>query len=213
MNASRTILAVALALGAAWATPSYAHCDTLDGPVVGAARAALQTGEVERALIWVRRTDEPQVRAAFGKARAARAAGAAPDGSTDKAFFATLVRVHREGEGEKYTGLKPAGTIAPPIALADAALAKGDPEALERAIVEDVRSGLHARFDTAMQRRTYDPKDVAAGRAYVEAYVGLLHHVERLHEVSAAGPADAHHAHAAPAPATRSAPPQPAHAH
>jgi hypothetical protein len=45
-----------------------AHCDSMDGPVVTAAKLALKTGEVEPVLKWVRKADEPDVRVAFERA-------------------------------------------------------------------------------------------------------------------------------------------------
>ena len=42
-----------------------AHCDTLDGPVVTTARAALAKGNVTPVLKWVRKADEGEIRAAF----------------------------------------------------------------------------------------------------------------------------------------------------
>ncbi len=32
-----------------------------------------------------------------------------------------------------------------------------------------------------MQKKRFDPQDVRAGRAYVEAYVAYVHYVERLY--------------------------------
>ena len=45
------------------------HCDSLDGPVVAAAREALATGDVDRALPYVPAHDEPEVREAFALAQ------------------------------------------------------------------------------------------------------------------------------------------------
>jgi hypothetical protein len=191
MKATHTLIVAALALGVAWTTPALAHCDALDGPVVNAAQRALATGKVEHALIWVRAGDETQVRSAFEKARKARASGKADDA----AFFATLVRVHRAGEGERFTGLKPAGGIAAHVAAADDALASGTPEHVERIVVEDTLRSLRTRYVEARSRRDFDPSDVAGGRRYVTAYVDYVHHVERLHDAAAAQP----HAHAAAA--------------
>ena len=42
-----------------------AHCDTLDGPVVKDARAALEGGKLAPVLAWVQPSDEAEVRAAF----------------------------------------------------------------------------------------------------------------------------------------------------
>ena len=203
MNARTAVIAAALAAALGWATPAAAHCDTLDGPVVGAAREALATGKVEHALVWVQKDDERPIREAFAKARKARAAGGAAAERADTAFYATLVRVHRKGEGAPFTGLKPAGEIEPPIAAADRALATGNAQDLEQLIVERTRSGLRQRYDTTVQLREYDPMDVPAGRDYVGAYVQYVHYVERLYDAAAAD-ADAHaHAPASARPAPR----------
>ena len=61
-----TLIGAFIALASlATAAPAAAHCDSLDGPVVEAAREALATGEVERVLIWVRPGDEAEIRDAY----------------------------------------------------------------------------------------------------------------------------------------------------
>lgn len=49
-----------------------AHCDTLDGPVVNAARGALEAKDVNRILIWVQKRDEEKIRKAFDPTLALR---------------------------------------------------------------------------------------------------------------------------------------------
>ena len=50
----RTVVALAaIALLSFGADFAWAHCDGVDGPVVAAARKALETGNVNHALIWV----------------------------------------------------------------------------------------------------------------------------------------------------------------
>ena len=39
--------------------PAWAHCDTLDGPVVTAARTALDKGDLTPVLGWIRAEHEP----------------------------------------------------------------------------------------------------------------------------------------------------------
>jgi hypothetical protein len=85
------------------------HCDGLDGPVVSLARRALDAGNVNLVLPWVREQDEAEVREAFAHALAVRKLGGEAKDLADRHFFETLVRVHRAGEGAPYTGLKPAG--------------------------------------------------------------------------------------------------------
>lgn len=185
MKARIFLSTLAIAGAWAWAAPAAAHCDTLDGPVVGAAHRALETGRVEHALIWVQKADERAIREAFAKARAARTAGGSASERADNAFYATLVRVHRKGEGAPYTGLKPAGQVEPPIASADSALASGQPAEVEHLLVERTQEGLRKRFDDVAQKKTFAPMDVDAGRAFVGAYVDYVHYVERVYDASA----------------------------
>lgn len=117
-------LALALALTAVTAREARAHCDTMDGPVVAAARAALESGAVSRVLIWVRPQDDAEIRRAFQHARSVRTLGPDARALADRCLFETVVRVHRVGEGEPYTGLEPDGTgHGPAVTAADRALA------------------------------------------------------------------------------------------
>ena len=193
---SRNILAAAFSLAAVlgWVGPAQAHCDTLDGPVVDAGRKALETGNVKLALVWVQPRDEAVLTNAFEKASAARKAGGAAKELADTYFYETLVRVHRAGEGAPYTGLKPAGQIAAPVAVADKALASGKLQPVGKMIAQRVEEGLHKEFDAVLAKKNYRPDDVAAGRAFVNAYVEYIHYVERLYDATGAG-ALPQHAH------------------
>lgn len=165
-----------------------AHCDGLDGPVVEAGREALSTGDVSHALVWVLPRDEAEVRAAFDHAVQVRQLGQEARALADRFFFETLVRVHRAGEGEPYTGLKAAGRdLGPVIPAADRALATGSSAELEALVLEQVRAGIRERFDAAVATRDFAPGDVGAGRAFVRAYVPFLHYAERVFEAAAGG--------------------------
>jgi hypothetical protein len=177
----------------AWA---IGHCDTLDGPVVTAARKALDTGNVRHALPWVREEDELEIRRAFENAMAVRGLNAPARALADRHFFETLVRVHRASEGEPYSGLKPAGTdLGPAVPAADQALEDGSPQSVIEQLTQAVRAGIERRFDEAMAHRHFAPDDVAAGRRAVETYVRYVHYVEQVWAVSA-GEAE-HGGHAA----------------
>jgi hypothetical protein len=199
----RTLTVLAAALALSWGAAVQAHCDTLDGPVVDAARQALDAGNVNLVLGWVQQKDEAEISHAFAKARSVREAGGAAKELADTYFFETLVRVHRAGEGAPYTGLKPAGAIEPSVAAADKAIETGRLEPVAQLVTERMHDGLHRQFEAVSAKKTFAPGDVAAARAYAAAYVEYVHYVERLYDV--AGGAGAAHAHEAAPPA--------AHAH
>ena len=192
-----TAMALAMVWAACVAQPpaAAAHCDTLDGPVVQAARTALEAGEVTSVLKWVKPEQEPEVRAAFDKTLAVRRLGPPARDLADMYFFETLVRLHRAGEGAPYTGLKPAGTeLDPAVASADKALASGSADTLVKLVTDAVAAGIRQRLAEASEKQKTQDASVAAGREFVAAYVEFVHYAERLY-VNALGSA-AHDAEA-----------------
>jgi len=166
----------------ATAGSALAHCDTLDGPVVSLAKEALDKGDVKIILPWVAAEKEKEIREAFDLAASVRGKGAKEKALADRFFFETLVRVHREGEGAPFTGLKPAGLdLGPAIPAADKALETGDPGPLLKLINEKVHAGIHKYYTEARGKKEHAGHNVEAGRAYVQAYVPYLHFVERLY--------------------------------
>ncbi|MBI5921347.1 MAG: hypothetical protein HY847_06810 [Betaproteobacteria bacterium] len=174
------------------AAPASAHCDSLDGPVVKAARQALDTGNVNRVLIWVKHTDEAQIKDAFRKASAVRQLNPSAKELADNYFFETLVRVHRAGEGAPYTGIKPTGQdLGPAVTAGDKALETGSVEPLAKLLTQAVHKSVDGQFKEVIEKKNYKTDDVAAGQAYVKAYVEYIHSVERIYEATAS-PAHGH---------------------
>jgi len=174
-----------LIIGAVMMLPgkARAHCDSLDGPVITAARAALIRGEVTPLLKWVRVDDEQEIRESFAQTQSVRKLGPEAQELADRYFFETLVRIHRAGEGAPYTGLKAAGNIEPVVAKADRALEKGSVDELARAIAAATEEGIRERFQHALEARKHEQDSVQAGRGYVEAYVTYVHYVEGIARV------------------------------
>lgn len=191
----RTLLLVATLSAAALLLSPYAaraHCDGLDGPVVTAARKALETGNVNLVLLWVQKTDEPQIRTAFQLTLAVRKLNPQARDLADMYFFETLVRVHRAGEGAPYTGLKPAvRDLGPAIPAGDRAIETGSTDALLNLLTGKLREQLNVHFQQVRASSKYPQEDVEAGRRYVKAYVEYIHYVEQLYE-SAKGSAEGH---------------------
>ena len=175
-----------------------AHCDALDGPVVLAAQRALEGGDVTPVLRWVRAEDEPAIREAFALATKVRSEGEAAEKLAGTYFFETVVRIHRQGEGAPYTGLKPAGMIDPPIAHADKALREKSIEAMVQHATEELASGLRRRYQRVNETAAHADDGVEAGREWVEAYVDYVHFIERMHEVLSGGAHGEAEPHSAP---------------
>jgi len=153
----------------------------MDGPVVKTAQAALEKGDVSPVLRWVKAEHEAEIREAFGKTLAVRRLGKDAKDLADRYFFETLVRLHRQGEGAPYTGLKPAGAVEPVVAASDKALETGSVEELSHHIAQLVGEGIRHRFAETVEKKEHAEESVAAGREFVRAYVEFVHYVERLH--------------------------------
>ena len=183
---------------------ALAHCDTLDGPVIETARVALEEGDVTPLLKWVRPAEEGEIQEAFEKTLAIRSKGPDAKDFADMYFFETLVRIHREGEGAPYTGLKPGAAIDPAVALADQALEGGSVEKLVNVLTNAMANGIRERFAHTYENQKHADDSVTMGREFVESYVVFTHYVEGLHglikgnsahhggETASVGHADSH---------------------
>lgn len=189
----RAALLAAVSAGMLFAAgPASAHCDGLDGPVVKAAQQALDSGNVNRVLIWVQHADEVQIKDAFRKTLEVRKLNPSARELADRYFFETLVRVHRAGEGAPYTGIKPAGRdLGPAVPAGDKALQTGSVGPLAQLLTQAVHHSVEGQFKEVVAKKDYKADDIAAGQEYVKAYVEYIHSVERIYE-AAASPAHGH---------------------
>lgn len=173
MTKIKTLMASTLAAGLLFTSQSaLAHCDSVDGPVASAAQKALDTGNVNLALPYAPASAEPELKAAFGEALKVRSLNADAKALADRSFMETTVRLHRQGEGAAYTGLKPAGTdYGPAIPAAEQALETGDVSKVQALLVEEIEHGLHERLahareglKTSKEPRTADQVEEARKR-------------------------------------------------
>ena len=160
---------------------AFGHCDTMDGPVVKAAKMALRTKNVNYVLIWVHEKEEAEIRSAFTKVSRVRRLGREARDLADLYFFETVVRLHRAGEGEPYTGLKASGTEDMALFVEiDKAIDKNSVSALTARFPADEKSAIEERFLEVISKKKFGVNDVAAGRRFVESYVTFLHMVEKI---------------------------------
>ena len=163
---------------------AFAHCDGIDGPVVTSAKKSLETGDINYVLGWIKPEFEQQILEAFGKTVKVRETGKDAMDLADNYFFETVVRLHREGEGAPFTGLKPAGRdLGPAISGADESIVSGSLNKVHNLLDESLRHKLHILFDDIIKTKNYKADDTAAFRKYVEAYVNYIHFVEEVYNM------------------------------
>jgi RNA recognition motif-containing protein len=158
---------------------TFAHCDTMDGPLIADARKAIEQNNVNYTLKWVPSVNESEIRDAFKQIMIVR--GLSPEAKelAEKYFFDTLVRIHRAAEGVPFTGVKPSGTpIDEKVLAADKSIEVGNLSPMNKMIAKDKLPELTELFKKVMSLKNFDVNNVAAGREYIEAYVRFFKFAE-----------------------------------
>jgi hypothetical protein len=172
------------------------HCDSLDGPVVTAAKHALEQENVDLILPYVRKEGEAEVMAAFEKVLPLLKNGSAMREVAELYFYETVVRVHRAGEGAPYTGLKPAGLdVGPIVPLAVKAIDAGRPDRLISALRDVIQAEALERFERMQHLKSHAGYSVDAAREYVQAMLGLQVWAHQVYQSARAEPHAEAHSH------------------
>lgn len=170
------------------------HCDTMDGPVVQAAARALEEKDSALVLPYVPRSGEDEVKQSFANVIQLRDQSDEARELADRYFFETVVRIHRAGEGEPFTGLKPAGLDpGPVIPTAERAIETGSADELVRVLCDLVEQRATSQLRTVMELKERANGDVEANREYVSAMLGLQVWAHKLYECAESAPHEAHH--------------------
>jgi hypothetical protein len=159
------------------------HCDSMDGPVVTAARHALEAADVDLVLPFVHADGEAEIRAMFDTVMPVRRLSSAAQEVADRLFFETVVRVHRAGEGAPYTGLKRAGlSVGPVIPLAERAVETGSPDEVVNFLTGVLRGEVQRRLQLVTALKADRDRSTGDARKYVEAMLDFevySHHAFR----------------------------------
>jgi len=160
------------------------HCDTMDGPVVKAAKAALEKGDAGPVLHWVPRKSETELKKVLEKALKARKLGKDSAEIADRWFLETVVRLHLAGEGASFSGIKPPGfDIGPIIPKAERALENGNPDELVEFFKLVASEELRERFNEVRSSKKYDDKDLYAAREHIRIRKDFLRFADRLYHL------------------------------
>jgi hypothetical protein len=182
-----------------YSQPAQAHCDSVQGPVVGAAQKALDTNNIKLILPYVQEDAEAELLAAFNHTMSVRKLGGEAKKLADQYFFETAVRLHREGEGAAYTGLKDEAVPAS-ILAADKAMQTGKLDAVNLMLFDAVEHGVAEKYAAVVQARADAKKlgtvealrEQAEAELIFEKYIYELYTAATTEEVHAEGSEHTH---------------------
>ncbi|MGE0088897.1 MAG: DUF6448 family protein [Bacteroidales bacterium] len=160
----------------------FAHCDSYDGPVILDAVNALKTNNVNLILKWVEPKYEIEIKNLFSKTYSLKSGDKEIYQIVEKHFFETLVRLHREGEGAPFTGLKAAGTTTPIVKMADGALNDQNIDDLLSKLNAHINKVIQEKYKNAIELGKVKEESLEKGRQYVKAYVDYVHTLEAIHK-------------------------------
>lgn len=178
------MVAVILVAGS---SPATAHCDSYDGPVVTDALKALETNNVDLVLKWIDGDQEEEITSLFNKTYGLKDGDREVYGIVKQHFLETLVRLHRETEGEPYTGLKPSGTTEKIIRLSDSAIGEGSVDELAGMLSSRTAQLIREKYEKVAALEKVKDISVEKGREYVHAYVDYTHTLKAIHDLLAHG--------------------------
>ncbi len=187
---STTLLAALLLM--LFSNPIQAHCDSYAGPVIKDAEIALKNQNVDYVLKWITEEQESEIISLFNKTVSLQSGDAEVYQIVKKHFLETLVRLHRETEGEAFIGLQPGDAIPQILVMADRSLEKADLNEVLPALTAHFKEVLEERYAEAARLYNIRNESAEAGRKYVAAYVQYTHTIEGIHDLIENGPAHSH---------------------
>lgn len=190
-NITTLTIALASVLFVGLVTPNTAeaHCDRVNGPVATDARKALETGEIDHALIWIGEDQAEELKSTFEQSLAVYREGGKSKELAKRHFMSETVRLHREAEGMPFTGLKPASPAAEDIQVAEKALDTGNLEPVNDMLTEEILKKTQELHNKAVDAQEEKGNSVQAGREWADAYVRYVVYVHKLYNTIKSGPA------------------------
>ncbi|MBS1271982.1 MAG: hypothetical protein MAGBODY4_01118 [Candidatus Marinimicrobia bacterium] len=181
--------AILLFAGMLMPLTANAHCARVNGPVATDALQALETGDISPALIWVSEDQEAELKSVFEQSKNVYKQGGESRELAEQYFMSTTVRLHRQAEGQSFTGLKPAQPAAADIQTAEKALVTGDLKPVTNMLAREIEKKATALHQEAMAAKKVRGQSVASGREWADAYVKYIIYVHGLYSTIQAGPA------------------------
>ena len=154
--------------------------DDMQGPVVKAAKMALETGNVNYILIWLPEESENTLKNLLEKTCCTRSSRMNVQNQAYDWYFETVNRIYLSSRSPDYYTTQSRGLAGKLFLKIDRAIESGNFEE-----IRDIIPGTHAadvkqRFQHVMDTRNFSVNDITAGRAYVSAFFDFTRHVHNL---------------------------------
>jgi hypothetical protein len=157
------------------------YSDKIQGPVMNAAKMALETGNVNYILIWVPQESENSLKNLLEKTCCEGSSKKNLQNHTFDWYFETVNRLHSANWWILYRCLKPGGLDESPLVLnVERAINIGNFEEIIGDIPDTCAGEVKQRFQQVMDKRNYPVNNIAAGRVYVSAFFDFIGYVHNL---------------------------------
>jgi hypothetical protein len=155
--------------------------DVMQGPVVKAAKMALETGNVNYILIWLPEESENTLKNLLEKTCCKRSSRMNMQNQAYDWYFATVNRFFSASRLRDYLTVQFGGLPEKPLVLkVDKAIESGNFEEIRDIIPVSHEADAKQRFLHVMNMRNYPVNNIAAGRAYVSAFIDFNWYVYDL---------------------------------
>jgi hypothetical protein len=155
--------------------------DEMQGPVVKAAKMALETGNVNYILIWLPEESENTLKNLLEKTCCVRSSRMNMQNQAYDWYFETVKRFYRASRWPDYLTTQSGGLAEKPLVLkVDKAIESGDFEEIRYIIPVTHEADAKQRFLHVMNMRNYPVNNIAAGRAYVSAFFDFNRYMHDL---------------------------------
>jgi len=160
--------------------------DAGNGPVIKAAKMALETGNPNYILIWIPEESENTLKNLLEKTCCERGVQKNTGDRAINWYFETVNRFHYAGRCPHYTRMKSdrlyGNQIIPDV---EGAIETGNFEKIIARIPDSHVADARERFHRIRNKRNYDINNIADGRAYVSAFITFIEYVRNLSSGSA----------------------------
>lgn len=157
------------------------HDNPQNGPVMRAAKMALETGNANYVLIWVPEGLENTLKNLLEKTCCKRSARKNMQIHAIDWYFESVNRLHCSYGWPHCLGMNSERANETPIGLiAERAFETGNFEEIIGFIPNTQTGNVRQRFHNVMSKRNYNVNDIAAGRAYVSAFIDFISYLYNL---------------------------------